>query len=163
MPKPSQGNTMYRAVQSIIVTMVTMTVYGNLLNQWLSMTKIHVCWCSVQTKIVFLQFRKHFLVNSVQSRHLFKMYLAAQKLGTITPKFLCKQVNEVILPTLGLTKKNASICECTAINWLKKLGYERKDVKKGIYVDGHERPDVVEYREMFLVPMGEYQQWVQYL
>ena len=86
------------------------------------------------------------------------VYLAVQKLGTITPKFLCKQVNKVILPTLGLTEKNASICECTAINWLKKLGYECKDVKKGIYVDGHERLDVVEYREMFLAQMGEYQQ-----
>ena len=67
------------------------------------------------------------------------MYLAAQKLGTISPDLLCKHVNKVILPTLQLTTKKASICECTAICWLKKLGYECKDVKKGIYVDGHER------------------------
>ena len=44
------------------------------------------------------------------------MYLAAQKLGTITPQFLCKEVNKVILPTLGLTEKKASICERTAVN-----------------------------------------------
>ena len=67
------------------------------------------------------------------------MYLAAQKLGTISPDLLCKHVNKVILPTLQLTTKKASICERTAIRWLKKLGYECKDVKKGIYVDGHER------------------------
>ena len=85
------------------------------------------------------------------------MYLAAQKLGTITPQFLCKEVNEVILPTLGLTEKKASICEHTAVNWLKKLSYECKDVRKGIYIDGHERPDVVEYRVKFLVKMEEYQ------
>ena len=68
-----------------------------------------------------------------------RMYLAAQKLGTISPDLLCKHVNKAILPTLQLTTKKASICKCTAIRWLKKLGYECKDVKKGIYVDGHER------------------------
>ena len=73
------------------------------------------------------------------------VYLAAQKLGTISPDLLCKHVNKVILPTLQLTTKKASICECTAIRWLKKLGYECKDVKKGIYVDGHERRDVIQY------------------
>ena len=33
------------------------------------------------------------------------VYLAAQKLGTITPHLLCKHVNNVILPTLELTQK----------------------------------------------------------
>ena len=91
------------------------------------------------------------------------MYLAAQKLGTITLQFLCKEVNEVILPTLGLTEKKASICEHTAVNWLKKLGYECKDVRKGIYIDGHKRPDVVEYRAKFLAKMEEYQRCVRCL
>jgi len=43
------------------------------------------------------------------------------------------------------------------IHWLKKLGYECKDVKKGIYVDGHERPDVIQCREKFLAQMEIYQ------
>ena len=54
-------------------------------------------------------------------------------------------MNEIILLALELTKKKALISEHTAINWLKKLGYKCKDVKKGIYIDGHERHDVVEY------------------
>ena len=84
------------------------------------------------------------------------MYLAAQKLGMISPDLLCKHVNKVILPTLQLTTKKASICEHTAIHWLKKLGYECKDVKKGIYVDGHERQDVIQYQEKFLAQMEKY-------
>ena len=51
-------------------------------------------------------------------------------------------MNKVILPALDLTEKKASICKSTTINWLK-LEYECKDVKKGVYVDGHDlRPDV---------------------
>lgn len=46
------------------------------------------------------------------------IYLAAQKLGTISQHQLCKHVNDIILPALELTKKKASISECTAINWL---------------------------------------------
>jgi hypothetical protein len=72
------------------------------------------------------------------------LYLAAQNLGAITPKLLCCHVNDTILPALDLTRKNASISEQTAVNWLKKLGYSCKDVKKGVYHDGHEFPDVIE-------------------
>ena len=34
----------------------------------------------------------------------------------------------------------------TARNWLHKLGFEVLTAKKGCFVDGHERADVVEYR-----------------
>ena len=88
------------------------------------------------------------------------IYLTAQKLGTITPNLLCKQVNDIIFSTLELTKKKASICECTAISWLQKLGYDCKDVQNGVYVYGHERQDVVEYWKMFLEEMNRYSWWV---
>ena len=38
----------------------------------------------------------------------------------------------------------------TARKWLYKLGFEYKDIKKDVFVDGHERPDVVEDRQKFL-------------
>jgi len=85
------------------------------------------------------------------------VYLAAQNLGTITPLELCRHINEVILPALDLAEKNASISDRTAISWLKKLGYTCKDVKKGIYHDGHERPDVVEARKKFLEQIALYE------
>jgi hypothetical protein len=83
------------------------------------------------------------LLDNETVLHGVQRYLAAQNLGTITPKLLCHHVNETILPALDLTQKNASISEQTAVNWLKKLGYSCKDVRKGVYHDGHERPDVI--------------------
>ena len=38
----------------------------------------------------------------------------------------------------------------TAREWLNRLGYRWKDIKKGVFVDGHERADVVEYRKVFV-------------
>jgi len=34
--------------------------------------------------------------------------------------------------------------------WLRRNGYNYTDVRKGIYIDGHERKDVVTYREEFV-------------
>ncbi|KAG2352847.1 hypothetical protein BDR07DRAFT_1562680 [Suillus spraguei] len=82
--------------------------------------------------------------------HNVRRYLAMQKLGTITPSAMCRHVNEVIAPTLGLTGPNSHISERTAETWLKKLGYTCKSVRKGIYHDGHERDDVVEAWKIFL-------------
>ena len=65
-----------------------------------------------------------------------------------------KQVNNHILPSLGLDSGGQKISEDTARRWLAKLGYELKEVKKGIYVDGHEREDVVAYHKEFLTAFG---------
>ena len=87
-----------------------------------------------------------------------RVYLTTQKLGTITLFILCKHVNSVILPALELTEKKATICEWTTINWLCKLGYQCKDVRKGIYIDGHECPDMIETQTKFLEKMAQYEQ-----
>ena len=64
-------------------------------------------------------------------------------MGVVTPLQLHTHVNNVILPTLDLYGKNSTISDHTAINWLKKLSYTCKDVKKGLYHDGHKHPNVV--------------------
>ena len=48
-----------------------------------------------------------------------------------------------------------SICSHTVWRWLYKLGYEYKDVRKDVFVDGHERSDVVEDRINFLKRIKE--------
>ena len=48
----------------------------------------------------------------------------------------------------------------TARNWLRKLGYEYKDVRKEVFVDGHERADVVEDRINFLQKMEELKPYI---
>jgi hypothetical protein len=77
-----------------------------------------------------------------------RVYLAAQSLGTVSPRALCHHVNDIILPALGIDGK---IVESTAQRWLKfRLGYECKEAKKGMYVDGHECPDVLKERSEFI-------------
>ena len=38
----------------------------------------------------------------------------------------------------------------TAIKWLHELGFRSQSHKKGIYIDGHEHNNVVEYRSLYL-------------
>ena len=47
-----------------------------------------------------------------------------------------------------------------AQNWLHHLGFEYKDVKKDVFIDGHERPDVIEDRKKFLEKMEELKQYL---
>lgn len=59
-----------------------------------------------------------------------------------------------MLDRLGRTK---SISLATARRWLIKMGYRWTKTPKGQYVDGHERDDVVRYRQqVFLPQMVEY-------
>jgi hypothetical protein len=97
------------------------------------------------------------LLDDERVLHGVRMYLAAKKLGEITPRDLCDHVNTVICPALGVTGPTSSICEHTAINWLHKLGYKYSSAKKGVYVDGHQRPDVQAALTTFLSVMEELQ------
>ncbi|KDQ33601.1 hypothetical protein PLEOSDRAFT_164326 [Pleurotus ostreatus PC15] len=78
-------------------------------------------------------------------------WLASQKVGSITPRLFQEVLNEEILPALHVTTKKP-LCERTARRWLVKLGYRRTTVRKGVYMDGHERDDVKEYRDKVFLP-----------
>jgi hypothetical protein len=47
-------------------------------------------------------------------------------------------------------RKRAVISSRTARRWLNQLGFSWRDIRKGVFFDGHERDDVVEYRRKFL-------------
>ena len=63
------------------------------------------------------------------------------------PSKLRKYVNEHLLPEHGL---EGMICERTAARWLNKLGFRICHVRKGVYVDGHEREEVVAARKEYI-------------
>ncbi|KAJ7204810.1 hypothetical protein GGX14DRAFT_569389 [Mycena pura] len=67
--------------------------------------------------------------------------------GRIAPDKLQHYVNEHLFPEL---KIDDTIGVMTATAWLKKLGYHLRRYQKGIYYDGHERPDVVQKRNEFI-------------
>ncbi|KJA19534.1 hypothetical protein HYPSUDRAFT_204573 [Hypholoma sublateritium FD-334 SS-4] len=79
-------------------------------------------------------------------------YLQSLPTGKVTPKRLQEAVNSEILPDLGITPKKP-IGTRTARRWLIKLGWRYTQVRKGVYMDGHERADVVEYRQQIFLPL----------
>ena len=77
--------------------------------------------------------------------------------GEVTPKRFHHSLNTEILPTLGYPPTK-TLSERTARRWLIKLGWRRTMLKKGVYMDGHERPDVIDYRmNSFLPLMAQYE------
>ena len=56
---------------------------------------------------------------------------------------------QAILRQKGICKP--SITERTARRWLAGLGWRYGKMQSGMYIDGHEREDVVEYRQQFVV------------
>ena len=53
-----------------------------------------------------------------------------------------------ILREEGIDKLSISLK--MALCWLEKLGWSYGQLKNGMYLDGHERPDVVEYQHSFV-------------
>jgi hypothetical protein len=83
-------------------------------------------------------------------------WLSKLPTGEVSPTRFCKALTEEILPYLSIRKDTVS--EWTARCWLVKLGWRRTRLKKGVYMDGHERSDVVKYQnETFLPLMAEYE------
>ena len=60
-------------------------------------------------------------------------------------------INNTLLPQAQLPPGYPQqISLATAKRWLHSLGFHPTPDRKGLYIDGHERPDVVEYRRIFL-------------
>jgi hypothetical protein len=59
--------------------------------------------------------------------------------------------------TAGQTdiRKKPGIRARTARKWLRRLGFRWQEVRKGVFIDGHERPDVVEHRKQFVDKIEE--------
>jgi len=47
-------------------------------------------------------------------------------------------------------RKRKGVTARTIRRWLRRNRYNYTDVRKGVYIDGHEREDVVAYREQFV-------------
>ena len=72
----------------------------------------------------------------------------------LTVGVFCEWVNNSLLPNEALEPGYPrKIGIETAQKWMHELGFEIVAKKKGTFVDGHERSDVVEYRQKFLRKM----------
>ena len=75
-----------------------------------------------------------------------------QELGTITPSNFRIAINTEILPRL-IISTTKGIAQSTTYLWLRRLGFYKSELKKGVYVDGHEQEDVVKYRQEVFLPL----------
>ena len=70
----------------------------------------------------------------------------------------CEYINSTLLPSQHLPPHfPRSISLRMAVHWLHRLGFKPVSHKKGIYIDGHEREDVVKYRGEYLKFMEAYE------
>ena len=73
----------------------------------------------------------------------------------MTAQSFCQWVNEDLLPSSHLPPQFPwRISVRTAIRWLHHLGFKPVSHRKGVYIDGHEREDVIKHREKYLGTMA---------
>jgi hypothetical protein len=92
------------------------------------------------------------LLNDERIQTAARAHLLTLATGEVTLRRFHHALNARILPALGYTLARW-LSEHTARRWLIKLGWRRTMLKKGVYMDGHERPDVVEYRLKTFLPL----------
>ena len=73
-----------------------------------------------------------------------RTWLTEQPVGSITPQNFAHGLNTQVLPSLGVSLTKP-LCERTAHHWLIQLGWSHTVLHKGVYMDGHEREDVIKY------------------
>ena len=92
------------------------------------------------------------LINDEQLQKAALTYLSSVPTGEVTPKEFHRTLNKRILPVLGYMLR-APLSEHIARQWLIKLGWRRTVLRKGVYMDSHERDDVKEYRCNVFLPL----------
>ena len=109
------------------------------------------------------KYRRKCLINDESLRLEASMFVRenSYKKGAanLTAKSFCEWVNSDLLPNNPLAAnlpRNISVS--TATRWLHRLGFRQRSHKKGSYVDGHEREDVVKHRDEFLREITELKQ-----
>jgi hypothetical protein len=68
------------------------------------------------------------------------------------PAGLKRYMDLELFPRLHL-KPGRGVCITTATQWLHREGFRYTEHKKALYYDGHDRPDVVNYRQTQFLPL----------
>jgi hypothetical protein len=97
--------------------------------------------------------RKSILVSCSEIRLWLERHLSELPSGRIDPGRISEQLAEYLKSDEArLANLPNTVHQSTVIRWLRKIGFERKLVSKGLYHDGHERKDVVVYRQKIYLP-----------
>ena len=98
---------------------------------------------------------RQFILDEKDLRHKAAHWVRANSTvkgkPNMTGATFCSWVNTNLLPMAELPPGcPQQIQPRTAIKWLHCLGFRPQSQKKSVYIDGHERDDVVEYRNLYL-------------
>ena len=89
-----------------------------------------------------------------KAREYVRANAAVKGRPNLTAPVFCRWVNESLLPNSTLEPGYPrKVGLETARLWSHHLGFEVLTVQKGVFIDGHERQDVVESRKLFLRKM----------
>jgi len=105
---------------------------------------------------------KHQKIKSIINDEDVKMKIARYLRGnrfTLSINNFIKFICDEVFPSLGYERRK-EINKDTARRWLNNMGWEYKSHQKDVYFDGHERPDVIEYRMKFLDQMKFFEKFM---
>lgn len=91
------------------------------------------------------------LLNDEKTFATLRDYLLEQPVGTVSIRFFHHALHKELFPRLCIMMVKPLQMR-TAQRWLIRLGFSQRKEKKGVYIDGHERPDVIEYRDKVFLP-----------
>lgn len=102
------------------------------------------------------------LIHDDDVQRILRTYIRSESENALTSCSLSQWVKDNLHQKTNLAFP-VTISEKTSQRWLKILGLTYGRYRPGLYNDGHERPDVVRYRESFLQRFERYEQlMIQY-
>jgi hypothetical protein len=96
------------------------------------------------------------LINEEDVQNQCLVWLRSQRPDSLSGRTFFNWIRSSLHSELNFTQP-IIIHERTAQRWLYYLGFAPNVYQQGLYFDGHERQDVVDYRKQFLVDISEYQ------
>ena len=101
-------------------------------------------WATDPGKLI--QFTKHQLVATAADQYLHHI------IHEEMPRGLKRYLEMELFPRIHFQVGNRGIALSTARHWLHLEGFRYISHKKGLYFDGHDRPDVIAYRNNHFLP-----------
>ena len=102
--------------------------------------------------------KRRSLIEDEDVRKACVAYLRSLEPNQRTAQTFCTWFSDIYYVKLTGVHRSTRLAESTARDWFENLGWKVHACGKGIYVDGHEREDVVTYRSEFVKEMAQFQQ-----
>ena len=149
------GYKCMEASQTIAISIGKGKYQARLIRTW---TQNFVIYRSIPTSMRGKHQKIKSLLGDEDIYQMITEYLWSIRCNITVNKFK-KYIEQEVFSSVGIENKK-SISNTTVRTWLKHFGWTFRTGAKDIYYDGHERPDVLKYRQEFLAEMIQLEQWM---